>query len=541
RKSGMERSRSKRYYHDQDYDSEPFQPRNKPRYGSNSQGGGVGAHHYPAGYDRRISPAAGGGGPRKTHDSVMVTTSYRILCHDAKAGGVIGKSGSIIKSIRQHTGAWINVHELAAGDEERIIEISDTRRKDPDGRMHSFSPAQEALLLIHERILDNLGIGDGENDEYGSRPSAGGANKVVTRLVVSRMHVGCLLGKGGKIIEQMRMETNTHIRILPRDHTLPRCVAMSEEIVQVVGDMNAVKAAVEIISSRLRESQHRDRSHFHNRIHSPDQFFAEDDPRMNVPRRSSLEVPILSSRYSASSMKNNHSARSSGAVSVAEDAPLDSFEDLVFRILCPADKLDRIVGESDGILNLLQDEIGVIAEVSVPVSGSGEHVIIVISDEGPDDELFPAQEALLHIQSHIVDLVSDKENIITTRLLLQSDEIGLFHDVGKLDGAEVEVLPRDKLPEGLSETDEILQIVGEIRSARAALVEITSRIRSLIFKESLKGDVPFSAPSAVSSNSAEKQVANSQNSSAAVPEVQNANAEAVKQNESEQASSGVNR
>ncbi|GKD50317.1 RNA-binding KH domain-containing protein RCF3 [Tanacetum coccineum] len=65
----------------------------------------------------------------------MVTTSYRIQCHDTKAGGVIGKSGSIIKAIRQHSGAWINVHELISGDEERIIEISDTRRRDPlDGR-----------------------------------------------------------------------------------------------------------------------------------------------------------------------------------------------------------------------------------------------------------------------------------------------------------------------------------------------------------------------------------------------------------------------
>ena len=80
----------------------------------------------------------------------------------------------------------------------------------------------------------NLGYGGGDEDEdmYGPRGGMG-ANRLVTRLVVSRMHVGCLLGKGGKIIEQMRMETKTHIRVLPRDHTIPRCVEMSEEIVQV--------------------------------------------------------------------------------------------------------------------------------------------------------------------------------------------------------------------------------------------------------------------------------------------------------------------
>lgn len=232
----MERSRSKRYYYDQDYESETLQSRSKPRYGNNSHGGGGGGHHYAPSYPRRSS--VGGGGGRKMQDpSLMVTTSYRILCHDVKAGGVIGKSGSIIKAIRQHTGAWINVHELIPGDEERIIEISDTRRRDPDGRLPNFSPAQEALFLIHERILETEmggygGFGEDVNEEYGNG-GGGNGGKMVTRLVVSRIHVGCLLGKGGKIIEQMRIETKTHIRVLPRDHTLPRCVAMSEEIVQV--------------------------------------------------------------------------------------------------------------------------------------------------------------------------------------------------------------------------------------------------------------------------------------------------------------------
>lgn len=268
----MDRSRSKRsyYYDHQDYDPEPFS-RTRPRYNSSAPN----QHHYPGSRNRGGGGGGGGGfGDRSGggfgdrggggggfgdrggggggfgdrggggrmgvkvgsvsgsgSDPSMVTTSYRILCHDMKAGGVIGKSGSIIKAIRQHTGAWINVHELVPGDEERIIEISDTRRRDPDGRMPAFSPAQEALYLIHERLLESEGFVDGEGD-FG-RGGNTNNGRVVTRLVVSRLHVGSLLGKGGKIIEQMRVETKTQIRILPRDHTLPRCVSMGEEIVQV--------------------------------------------------------------------------------------------------------------------------------------------------------------------------------------------------------------------------------------------------------------------------------------------------------------------
>ncbi|KAL6509241.1 hypothetical protein OROGR_022551 [Orobanche gracilis] len=548
----MDRSRSKRYYYDQDYESEVLHSRSKPRYGSNSYGGSVGGggggYHYAPSYHRRstssLSLGGGGVGGRKMQESTLtVTTSYRILCYDVKGGGVIGKSGSIIRAIRQHTGAWINVHELIPGDEERIIEISDTRRRDPDGRMPSFSPAQEALFLIHDRILESELGGYGNNVGFGDDENNG--SRVVTRLVVSRVHVGCLLGKGGKIIEQMRMETKTHIRVLPRDDTLPRCVSMSEEIVQVVGDMNAVKSAIAIISSRLRESQHRDRSNFGNRLPSPDGLYpADDDFHINSKtRRPSLEGPSFGSRYADGSRSNDYSSRSSGPTAVADNAHTSSGEEIVFRMLCPVDKIDSVVGEPDGIVDLLQNEIGVNVDVTDPLDGSDEHVIIISSDEGPDDMLFPAQEALLHIQTRIVDLVPDRENIITSRLLLQSDEIGSLLGLDKIGGANVKILSRGELPAGLSGADEIVQIVGEIKAAREALVEVTSRVRSYIYRDILEKDSAMEPEAASRTNvppSSENgtvvpssQIFSASAASQKPKEVGSHNIETVKQNESE--------
>ncbi|CAN6709344.1 unnamed protein product [Malus baccata var. baccata] len=511
----MDRSRSKRYYYEQDYDTETV-GRTRPRYN----------HNYANNNNHRNRGSGGGGGgggrpnkPPQQDPSVTVTTTYRILCHDMKAGGVIGKSGSIIKSIRQHTGAWINVHELIPGDEERIIEISDTRRRDPEGRMPSFSPAQEALFLVHERILesDGAGFGGEEEDEYGGGVrgggGGGGGNRVATRLVVSRMHVGCLLGKGGKIIEQMRMETKTQIRVLPRDQNLPRCVSMSEEIVQVVGDPNNVKSAVAIISSRLRESQHRDRSHFQGRMHSPERFFPPDDdyiPHMNnAGRKAPMDGAPFGPRLSNPNIRNNNYApRSSGYPIEPGSAHMTDnvqpfSEDLVFRILCPVDKVDLIVGDSAGIMDLLQNEIGVDVKATNPVVGEDEQIIIISSEEGPDDELFPAQEALLHIQTRIVDLSPDKENIITTRLLVPTSDIGwlegrdgLLLEMRRLTGADIQILPIDDLPACVSGDDVLIQIVGEIKAAREALVEVTSRIRSYLYRESFRKDTtpPAFAP-----------------------------------------------
>jgi poly(rC)-binding protein 2/3/4 len=42
-----------------------------------------------------------------------------------------------------------------------------------------------------------------------------------------------LLGKGGKIIEQMREETGAQIRILPKEQ-LPGCALPTDELVQVM-------------------------------------------------------------------------------------------------------------------------------------------------------------------------------------------------------------------------------------------------------------------------------------------------------------------
>ncbi|KAE9587247.1 hypothetical protein Lal_00004831 [Lupinus albus] len=497
----MERSRSKRnYYYDQNYDSETLA---RTRHRSN--------YHY----SNRHRGASGGGGGRhiKTQQDVpvTVTTSYRILCHDLRAGGVIGKSGSVIKSIRQHTGAWINVHELIPGDEERIIEISDTRRRDPEGRMPAFSPAQEALLLIHERIVESdaaYRVAE-EEEDYGGGGGGRNRDRVASRLVVSKMHVGCLLGKGGKIIEQMRMETKTQIRILPRDHNLPRCVSMSEEIVQVTGDVNAVKNALEVISSRLRESQHRDRSHFHGRGHSPERFFSNDDDYIphGGSRRSSVEEAAFGSRGSTTIARNNNHlslgyATESGAAPVANDVRPFYGEDLVFRVLCPVEKVDRIIGESDGIVEFLQNEVGVDIKVTDPIGGSEERIIIITSEEGPDNELFPAQEALLHIQTRIVDLVLDNDSTITTRLVVPSNDIECLDgkdasllEIKRLTGANIQILPREERPLCVAKTDELLQIVGEIKAARDAVVEVTSRLRSYLYRDFIQRDtVPPSAP-----------------------------------------------
>lgn len=85
--------------------------------------------------------------------------------------------------------------------------------------------------------------------------------------------------------------------------------------------------------------------------------------------------------------------------------------------------------------------------------------------QGPDADLFPAQEALLHIQTKIVDLGPDKDNVITTRLLVPTCEIvslegfdGLLSEIQRLTSANIQILPKEDLPPCAMEADELVQV-----------------------------------------------------------------------------------
>ncbi|KAF0904580.1 hypothetical protein E2562_035685 [Oryza meyeriana var. granulata] len=347
--------------------------------------------------------------------------------------------------------------------------------------------------MVHRRILETEPDDGDEDGEYGPRAKdARDRGKVTTRLIVPRLHVGCLLGKGGKIIEQMRVETKTHIRILPRDQHTPRCVSLSEEVVQVVGEGNCVKKAVAIITDRLKESLHRDRGPFRGRMNSPEHRFPQDDEYF----AGAQQMPAYEEPYGRpDQIRNNTSMEPPGYEfdsngGTINDHPEIPYDDIIFRILCPNDKVNSLVGTRDGVIEMLQEDVGVDVRLTDSIDGSDERIIIITSREGPDHELFPAQEALLHIQTHIVDLGPDKDNIITTRLLVPSSEIACFEgrdgslsDIQRQTSANVQILPRGALPSCALESDELIQIVGDIRAARNALVQVTAKLRSYLYRE----------------------------------------------------------
>ena len=85
----------------------------------------------------------------------------------------------------------------------------------PDDRI---SPVQDAVILVQSRTFRAI-----PNSKEQS---------MMARLLVFSNQIGCLLGKGGAIIAEMRKLSRAHIRIMGKDQ-IPKCASVDEEVVQV--------------------------------------------------------------------------------------------------------------------------------------------------------------------------------------------------------------------------------------------------------------------------------------------------------------------
>lgn len=153
-------------------------------------------------------------------------TVYRYLCPAKKIGSIIGRGGEIVKQLRADTKSKIRIGETVPGCEERVVTIysSSEKTNDVDCWEESVCPAQDALFKVHDKIVTDETASDDDRDEVGH---------VSVKLLVPSDQIGCIIGKGGQIVQNIRSETGAQIRILKDDH-LPPCALSSDELVQVL-------------------------------------------------------------------------------------------------------------------------------------------------------------------------------------------------------------------------------------------------------------------------------------------------------------------
>ncbi|XP_042495803.1 KH domain-containing protein HEN4-like [Macadamia integrifolia] len=424
--------------------------------------------------------------------------AFRLLCHVSKIGGVIGKSGSIVKLFQQETGARIRVEESTPACDERIILVvgSDSQNKkiefkDDNGNEvageYDVSPAQEALVKVFDRSLDV------EAETEGVFPPGGGV--VSCRLLAVTSQIGSIMGKGGKIIANMRKDTRARISVLPPEQ-LPACASPNDEVIQITGDILAVKKALVAVSGRLQACPSTDKvqsvlsrpteTNMHGNFPDPHGEF--------LPHRSSLLPPTSSSSLDYTSRGR---LLSTDVDRITALEPKKTQQEVSFRLLCLNDKIGGVIGKGGTIVRALQNETGASISCAGSVAESDERVITVSALENPEIRYSPAQNALLRVFTRSVEAgmekglesVSSKGATFSARLLVPSNQVGclmgkggiIISEMRRLTGAGIRIIVGDQVPKCASENEEIVQISGEFGMVRDALLKVTSRLRDNLF------------------------------------------------------------
>ncbi|XP_077243928.1 KH domain-containing protein At4g18375-like isoform X2 [Tasmannia lanceolata] len=421
-----------------------------------------------------------------------IDTVYRILCNVNKIGAVIGKGGSVINALRDETMAKIKVADVIPGANERVVIIfsSPTRKPRPyninqedlgeddltekdNEVMEPHCSAQDALFKIHERIAM-------EEDEYNEN-----GNVVTARLLVPSIQVGCLLGKGGSVIQKVRSETGANIRVMAAP-LLPSGAMSTDEIVQISGTPAVAKKALYEVSTLLHQNPRKDGPPLNNPGLYPSgasiaPMHAQGNPMWYHQDASAHVAPSM--QWSGGYGSEPSIFVGGGFNGLPAGNYGDAAGEFSMKILCSTERIGGVIGKGGCNVKQLQNETGASINVQDIIPDADERVIVVSSTEALRDPRSPTVEAVLQLQSKTSE-VSEK-GIVTTRLLVESSKVGcllgqsgnIITEMRRRTQADIRVYKDDK-PNLASANEELVQISGNMGVSRDALLEIASRLRA---------------------------------------------------------------
>ncbi|KAK3000386.1 hypothetical protein RJ639_022341 [Escallonia herrerae] len=388
--------------------------------------------------------------------------SFRLICHASRVGGVIGKSGSIIKQLQRDTSARIRIDEPSSHSDDRVITVTASNSVDKTITINDastsdeveVSAAQEALVRVFERILDVAADSDGV--------SVGPGGVVSCRLLAEISQAGSVIGKGGKVIEKIRKDSGCRVKVLAPDKG-------ESWDATIEGDILAVKKALVAVSRCIQDCSPVDRTRTItsrpleavSRENLPDLYTNLPPPQSSVLQ----PMPVSSFNHASG---NNSRLLEADKIPAMDLRPMQ--HEVVFRILCSTDRVGGVIGKGGTIVRALQNDTG--ASISVGASVAECNVrLITIS----------AMEAGIEKGIHS----GSRGSPFSVRLAVSSNQVGcllgkggaIISEMRKLSGAGIRVIEANQIPKCVSENDQVIQITGELASVQDALYNTTSRLR----------------------------------------------------------------
>nr|GMD49896.1 KH domain-containing protein At4g18375-like [Ipomoea batatas]GMD56949.1 KH domain-containing protein At4g18375-like [Ipomoea batatas] len=412
-----------------------------------------------------------GGG--KDHLSIEPEdTVYRYLCPGKKIGSILGRGGEIVKQLRAETKSKIRIGETVRDCDERVVTIhsSSEETNDFEDTEDQVCPAQDALFKVHDRIVgDDMVIEDSED-----------APRVTARLLVPSDQIGCIIGKGGQIVQDLRSETGAQIRIL-KDNHLPACALSSDELVQISGEAHVVRKALHQIAARI-----------HNNPSRSQHLFASAASTVYPSGGSLTGAPLvglapLMGPYGG--YKGDGGEWSRPLYATPRDQT--SSKEFSLCMVCPNANIGGVIGKGGVIINQIRQESGAAIKVDSSAAEGDECLITISAKEFFEDSYSPTVDAALRLQPRCSEKVERDSGLIsfTTRLLVPTSRIGcllgkggsIINEMRKVTKANIRILSKENLPKVAAEDDEMVLISGDIDVSKDALLQVTSRLRANLF------------------------------------------------------------
>uniref|UniRef100_A0A0D9UYK7 K Homology domain-containing protein n=1 Tax=Leersia perrieri TaxID=77586 RepID=A0A0D9UYK7_9ORYZ len=346
--------------------------------------------------------------------------------------------------------------------------------------------AVKAILLVYDRIF----VDEMENE---TGEASVERNHVSLRLLVLDSQVGWLLGKNGSVIKQLSTDSGSEIRV--SKDKLPLCALPRDELCQITGELNSVRKGLNAVAQLLfahppKESDvpvpgaHPSGSSSRSFFNQPEVLPPGMQPNLHLPFQGPPNVALPNF---PESLMHGH-------------GPVPP-EPLTFRLLCSSDKVGGVIGKGGNNIKTIQNDTGCEIKVLDTVPKSEDRIIFISGPAHPGDGISPAQNAILHVQRKILPASNTKEGALC-RLIVSPNQVGcllgkggsIIAEMRKLSGAHIIVLSKDKIPNGVPENDEVVQISGASEAIQEALMQITARLRNHLFRDRMASTVPNVQP-----------------------------------------------
>ncbi|CAO1619662.1 unnamed protein product [Parajaminaea phylloscopi] len=216
--------------------------------------------------------------------------TIRFIIPNSRMGSVIGKGGTKIKEIQEASGARLNAGEqMLPGSTERVLSISGVA-----DAVHIAVYYVGTILLEHsDRNANNLsyrpgpggsgaigaaysggrgnagsppgpqfggafpGAGGGDAAAYGPGPPSLPPGSQTQQIFIPNDLVGCIIGKGGSKINEIRQMSASHIKIMEPQAGIIAGGGPNERLVTITGPPQNIQVAVQLLYQRLEQEKMR--------------------------------------------------------------------------------------------------------------------------------------------------------------------------------------------------------------------------------------------------------------------------------------------